>query len=68
MKTSKIKQINMTSLFDGTPISELLGADGEEVTSVWEIDGTLYWEDPYAATLRTGTIHEFVDWLVTKTA
>lgn len=63
-----MKQINMTQLADGTPISELLDADGEEFTSVWEIDGTLYWEDPYAATLRTGTIHEFMAWLVTKNA
>lgn len=59
-------RINMTSLADGTPISEILRWDGEEFTSVWEIDGTLVWEDPCACTLREGTIHEFLAWLITN--
>lgn len=61
-----MEHINTTALADGTPITEILRTDGEEFTSVWEIDGTLFWEDPYACTLREGTIHQFVAWLVTK--
>lgn len=64
-------QTKKTSLIGGAPVTEILalGPDGWfELTSVWELDGVTYWEDPDAGTVQTGTVHEYTEWLITKTA
>ena len=48
---------------DGTPVTEVLDEQGNEVTGVWIEDGLTYWEDPFECTVRTGTPYDFAIWL-----